>query len=59
MLYVLIGPCVMFGLGIYLLSYYIYLSKSYECVNTVSINDIEYYNTEDRYKFVDKIVKFM
>jgi len=52
-------PCVIFGLSIYLVSDYIYSSKSYECVNTESISDIEYYNTKDGYKFVNKTVNFI
>jgi len=34
---------------------YIDSSKSYECVNTESISDIEYYNTNDGYKIVNFI----
>lgn len=52
-------PCVIGGLSIYLISDIFYPSKPYECVNTESINNIEYYNTKNGYKVVNQIVNFI
>jgi len=52
-------PCVIGGLSIYLISDIFYPSKPYECVNTESINNIEYYNTKNGYKVVNQIINFI
>ena len=36
--------------------YNFYSNKSYECINTESISNSEYYNTKDGYNVINQIV---
>jgi len=52
------APCFFLGFGIYFVVDNMYTRK-YECVNTDTISYIDYYNSGDGYKFINKTVNFI